>query len=196
MGIWKQVGKQLLQRRGVEPPDGMFEAVKGLDLAGAVRWCNEQLGLSIPIKEGVAEAIQIVKDAYCTSIPAKPFAREFLTLLRQQGVHICAASNSEPDYLEPALRRLGLWELLDSLVSASQLQVSKENPDFWRQVARHMGARPEQLTVFEDALYAMKTAKQAGCRVVAVYDEAERENNAEIRKVCDYYAGGFAPFVK
>ena len=41
--------------------------------------------------------------------------------------------------------------------------------------------------VFEDALYAMKSAKAAGCQVVAIEDSTARRQREDIQKVADRY---------
>ena len=44
--------------------------------------------------------------------------------------------------------------------------------------------------VFEDALHALRTAKAAGFRTAAVYDESEPEQE-ELRRLADYYIESF-----
>ena len=48
-----------------------------------------------------------------------------------------------------------------------------------------MGFKPEETTVYEDALYAIKAAKAAGCHVVAVYDRMNRNDWDEIKSTAD-----------
>ena len=44
--------------------------------------------------------------------------------------------------------------------------------------------------MFEDALHALRTAKAAGFRTAAVYDESEPEQE-ELRRLADYYIESF-----
>ncbi len=50
-----------------------------------------------------------------------------------------------------------------------------------------MGTLPKDTWVFEDALYAIKTAKSAGFRTVGVYDASSKDDWDEIKRVCDMY---------
>jgi len=50
-----------------------------------------------------------------------------------------------------------------------------------------MGTTPEDTWVFEDALYAIRTAKNAGFRTVGVYDPFNIEDMEEIKSICDIY---------
>lgn len=50
---------------------------------------------------------------------------------------------------------------------------------------------PEELYVFEDALYAIQTAKLAGYHTVGVYDEESKEDQEMIREEADIYMESF-----
>ena len=45
--------------------------------------------------------------------------------------------------------------------------------------------------VFEDALFAIRTAKKAGFRVAGVYDPDSEADQEEIRALSDYYITSF-----
>ena len=46
-------------------------------------------------------------------------------------------------------------------------------------------------TGFEDALFAVRTAKEAGFRVAAVYDPDSEKDREEIKSLADYYITSF-----
>jgi len=48
-----------------------------------------------------------------------------------------------------------------------------------------MGFEPSETYVYEDALYAAKNAKAAGCKLVAVYDNMQRNDWSEIESLAD-----------
>ena len=50
-----------------------------------------------------------------------------------------------------------------------------------------MGTRAERTAVFEDALYAIKTAKAAGYTVIAVYDPYESASKQQVARAADIY---------
>ena len=57
--------------------------------------------------------------------------------------------------------------------------------------AGFLGRNPEELYVFEDALYAIQTAKLAGYHTVGVYDEESKEDQEMIREEADIYMESF-----
>ena len=55
----------------------------------------------------------------------------------------------------------------------------------------YLERNPEELYVFEDALYAIRTAKLAGYHTVGVYDEESKEDQEMIREEADIYMESF-----
>ena len=47
------------------------------------------------------------------------------------------------------------------------------------------GFSPEDTVVYEDALFAINSAKSAGCHVVAVYGSDSRDNFEDIADIAD-----------
>lgn len=54
-----------------------------------------------------------------------------------------------------------------------------------------MGAKVEDAMVYEDADYAIKTAKDAGFYTIVVYDEAADRTKEEMKLLCDKYIDSF-----
>ena len=63
----------------------------------------------------------------------------------------------------------------------------KERPDIYLAAAKALGTHPADTWVFEDALYAIKTAKAAGFYTVGLYDETSRNDQEAIAGLADCY---------
>ena len=55
----------------------------------------------------------------------------------------------------------------------------------------HLQTKKEETWVFEDSLYAVKTASKAGFPVCSIYDAYSRDNTEEIRTFSDIYVKDF-----
>ena len=84
------------------------------------------------------------------------------------------------------MERLGQWKHFSFVLSSSQYG-PKTRPDIYREAARRLGAQPRDIVVFEDALHAARTAKQAGFLVAGVYEPSAEADSAQMRAVCDWY---------
>ena len=68
--------------------------------------------------------------------------------------------------------------------------MGKSEPDVYFEAARRLGAEPNNIAVFEDALFAARTAKNAGFYVVAVYDENAKRNWEKLVTLADESMNG------
>ena len=102
------------------------------------------------------------------------------------GVNDLVTDEYEAFQARDAMVRLGLWKHF--LFAFSSLQYgSKSRPDVYFAAARSLGSAPEHTVVFEDALHAARTAKEAGFLVAGVYDPSAEGDQEALREVCDWY---------
>ena len=128
----------------------------------------------------------LVTDEYRDKVPMKPGADVLLEQLAALGVPCGIATASEAFQARDAMVRLGLWKHF--LFAFSSLQYgSKSRPDVYFAAARSLGSAPEHTIVFEDALHAARTAKEAGFLVAGVYDPSAEGDQEALREVCDWY---------
>lgn len=57
-----------------------------------------------------------------------------------------------------------------------------------------MQTQPEYTWVFEDGLYAIRTAEAAGFRTVGIYDPVSEKDREEIIRTADFYYESLADF--
>ena len=140
----------------------------------------------------VADGInKVLEERYFHTIEAKPYVREFLELLRENGVKICAATATDRYLVEAALKRNGLYDYFSQIYTCTEVGRGKEFPDIYLKAMEFMGERQEDTVVFEDAYYAIKTAKAAGFYVVAMADETTKEDEEGIVQAADEYHQDF-----
>lgn len=186
MGLWYNLGREYLQSKGVaENLEGVLEEIRPLTMSEAAAWFVDRLTLA-ETPEAVADAMNGIMAAhYRQDVPLKPGVREHLERLRQEGVRMCAASATAEHLMEACLQRLGVRPYFDFLLSCESLGTSKREPHIYLEAARRLGAAPGETAVYEDALYAIQTAKKANFHVIAVYDADAAGHWDEIRRLAD-----------
>lgn len=174
MGYWNALGYDYLRARGVEPPEDLFERFRAATLAESARYFME-LGVPGPEERIVEELSAMMAENYRLRVPLKPGMAEYLEKLRAQGARLAVATATALPLVHACLRRLGVEDCFECFSSCESLGRSKEFPDVYLEAARHMGAKPEETVVFEDSLFAARTAQKAGFRVVGVYEAVNEE---------------------
>lgn len=134
----------------------------------------------------MAEEISaLMAEHYRSDVPVKPGVRDYLEQQRQLGVRMCVASATAEDLMELCLRRLGLRDYFEFLLSCETVGQGKTRPDVYLAAAERLGAPVEAVTVYEDAKYAVRTAKAAGFHVVGVHDRNSAPYWEEICRTAD-----------
>ena len=168
MGFWKDLATEYLRSKGVqEIPADILEQIKPMTMSESAALFRSEFGLSGDIE---AEMNAMMDDHYRRDIPLKPGVSAYLRNLREQGVRMCVASATAEPLMAACLSRLGVLPCFDFLLSCESVGVGKNSPPVFLEAIRRLGAEVSETAVYEDALYAVRTAKNAGFHVVGVFD--------------------------
>lgn len=187
MPIWKDTGKNFLLNHGFTPPDNLQEIVKSQTLYQTAEHFQKELGVPFTAEEITAEIISFVEEQYRTTIPLKPFAREFLEKEKKNGAKMCILTASEASYIHLALNRLDISKYFDFVMTCTETGLYKSGPEVFRTAMERLGGTPVDTIVFEDALYAIKGAKQGGLTVYAIEEPVMEQEKSEIQTLADRY---------
>ena len=98
---------------------------------------------------------------------------------------MCVASATAECLMEACLTRLGVRDWFEFLLSCETVGAGKRSPLVYHKSAQKLNAIPAEIAVYEDALYAVQTAKNAGYYVVGVYDDSAAKNWQTIETLAD-----------
>ena len=171
MGFWNRLADEYLARRGLPPltPELQEESI-ALTMDGTARMFIRTYRLSSTPAEIAGEINSLMEEHYRTDVPLKPGAAALLERMRAAGFKLCIASSTAPELLDICLRRLGVRDFFEFLLSCEEVGEGKNKPDVYFEAARRLGGTPENTLIFEDILVAARTAKQAGFPLGVIYD--------------------------
>ena len=174
MVFWKNLAAEYLTSKGVPKiPADILERIKPMTMSESAALFQTAFGLTGDIEN---EMNAMMDDHYRKGIPLKSGVREYLQELRDRGIRMCVASATAEYLMDACLTRLGVRDYFEFLLSCETVGVGKRSPLVYHESARRLNASPAEIAVYEDALYAVQTAKAAGYYVVGVYDNSAAEN--------------------
>ncbi len=139
-------------------------------------------------------ALKVMEATYKKASPLKPGVLELLENLKRKNVRMCVIS-ATPSYLVSiALKRAEIEKYFEFILSPEEFPKGKADPEIFNAAAKRFGCELPDLTLFEDALYSMRTAKQLGIKIVAVKDKYEQRNFTEIENTADMVLNDFTEF--
>lgn len=153
----------------------------------------ERLGGTVSREKAVAEVEGYMHRHYLYDAHFKTLAvPDFLKRLRETGARMCVATAAPREYVSDGLRRLGILEYFDFVTDNRECAYKKEQPEYFSWLLDRLGCSAERAWVFEDALYAVKSAKAAGLRVCAIEDGAQANDREAIMRTADVYIRDYA----
>jgi HAD superfamily hydrolase (TIGR01509 family) len=183
MVYWKHLAAEFLERKGVRDiAQDILEQIKPMTISESAALFKQEFGLS---GDPEAEMNAMMDEHYKSDIPLKPGAREYLQMLHNSGVRMCVASATAEHLMESCLTRLGVRNCFEFLLSCETVGTGKRSPLVYHESAKRLKATPAEIAVYEDALYAVQTAKDAGYYVVGVYDDSAAKNWHTIESLAD-----------
>ncbi|MDO4849636.1 MAG: thiamine diphosphokinase [Coriobacteriia bacterium] len=199
MGMWAQATSWVFGHYGASMPEGFFERVESLALAEMCRIVHDELGLGSSADEVYEAVCAHVRDCYENEVGAFPGARALLDELAAAGIPLVIASSTPVRELECALDAHGMRGYFADIVSTEDVGGrDKEFPDVYLEAMRRLGldaadadARAS-VWVFEDAPFGVRTAREAGFRVVGLMNDHDGRREEDVRPFCDIYAHGYA----
>lgn len=106
-------------------------------------------------------------------IELKAGALELLAALKEKGVVRAIATASPLDRTERYLKKIGIYEYFDKIISAYMVKEGKPSPDIYSYACRELGLRPEECLAVEDSPNGVESAYGAGCAVAMIPDQTE-----------------------
>ena len=183
MSFWRNLTSEYLSSKGVaQVPEEILRKIKPMTMSESAALFQEVFGLSGDVE---AEMNDMMDAHYRNDIPLKDGVRDYLEMLRGQGVRMCVASATAEHLMESCLSRLGIRDYFTFLLSCETVGAGKSSPLVYHESAKRLQANPDEIAVYEDALYAVQTAKNAGYYVIGVYDEGAAKNWETVRKIAD-----------
>ena len=195
MGIWDDLGARYLRSLDKIPEEGLNKILFSMSMEQGAEYLNEHYGLNKSVKETVEGIGRMLEDYYFYEVLLKPGAKEVLEFLKSKNIKMAAATSSPRTHIEKALSRNGLLGYIDKIYTTSEVGVSKHSPDIYNLAADFLKTKSEETLVFEDSLYALKTAKEAGFVTVGVFDEKGESNQAELENKADLYLKKLDDFI-
>ena len=189
-GVWKEVDREFLARRGLPYTHAYYEGVAHTILPLAAEFTKAFCHLEESCEDIIAEWMEMARDAYA-HVTVKPGVRAYLKQCRAEGRNMAVVTSSVPEHCHTALEKLDLEKYFDNITFAQQLGLEKKKPEVWLEAAKQNGVRPEDCTIFDDSLAACRGARAAKMRVVGVYDTFFAQDEWEMRGFCDVYIKSF-----
>jgi len=102
---------------------------------------------------------------------ALPGVLQVIDEAAKRGFLLAVGSSSEQDWVHGHLKRLGIFDRFDTIVTADNVENAKPEPDIYLKVLANLNVAPQNALVLEDSNNGVVASHRAGIRVIAVPNE-------------------------
>ncbi|MBO4415731.1 MAG: HAD family phosphatase [Lachnospiraceae bacterium] len=106
-------------------------------------------------------------------IPLKKGVIEILKWLIDNGITTAIATANEYPRTKRYLDKLGIGEYFDKIICADMVKLGKPAPDIYIHACKELGIAPDRAFAIEDSPNGVRSAYDAGCKVIMVPDLTE-----------------------
>ena len=185
MPAWRNLNAEFIRSHGMTLTPEQEQELYSLTGTQVIPYFKEHFGLESDFETLCAMACRSMEPVYAAGLPLKPGAAQYLDRLRARGVKLVLATATPPRQALIALNRMGLVSKLDYIYSTEMIGPSKNQPEFFDKLCTLIGERKEDCVMFEDSLYAMRGAREAGLGVIGITDSTNLRDREDILKACD-----------
>lgn len=185
-GMWETLAERYVLSLGKTPAPDLYKRLRELSLKSSARIVKSEYCLSLSEDEIMAQVMEMCAEFYRSEVLPKSGARRLLECLSERKIKMKILTSSYEGLAKAALERMEFSEFFEEICGGAD----KSAPNAFLSISEN----PLETLVFEDSLYAVKTAKKAGFITCAVYDACEK-NARELKITADHYRMNVGEYV-
>ena len=192
MWVWTQIDVDYLKMKGYSMPENLRSEIVHLSFSQTAVYFKEKFNINDSIEKISEDWHNMAFNHYSNNVKLKLGVKDFLNRLKSFKVKIALATSNSIPLLEACLKNNGIYEYFDSITTTDEVSNGKNCPDVYLLAADKLGIKPKDCLVFEDILPAIKGAKAANMKVIAVKDDECLNSKEELLKYADKYIHSFS----
>jgi HAD superfamily hydrolase (TIGR01509 family) len=169
--VWDEVREAFVRERGGRYDDEVQRAMMGMSSVEWSRYLHERAGVP---DEPSAISEEVMNRMLASYRKQLPLIEGAVATVRRLGSRwpLGLASSSNRPLIDAVLEETGLAPLFHATVSSEEVARGKPAPDVYVEAARRLGVEPSRCAAIEDSHGGIRSAHNAGMRVVAIPNPA------------------------
>jgi HAD superfamily hydrolase (TIGR01509 family) len=165
--VWDDVRERYVRERGGRYDEEIQRAMMGMSAPEWSRFLHEDAGVPDEPETINSDVVRLMLVAYRRELPLLPGAVEAVRRIAA-AFPLALASSSNRSIFEEVLDLAGLADCFRATVSSEEVERGKPAPDVYLEAARRLGVAPESCVAVEDSHAGIRSAHDAGMRVIAI----------------------------
>lgn len=174
--IWSEIDEIFFRRRNMPVPETYGKEIAHIGLLAAAKLTKDKYFPNEKEEDILKEWNDLSLEAYRYNIPLKENVVELLELLTKKGIVLALATANSEELYKPCIERLDIKKYFSYIIDVNSCNKGKDSPEIFDKVINYFNVTKEETIIFEDSLTAIKTGKENGYKVIAVYDKCSTKD--------------------
>lgn len=197
MSYWNNLAFEFLETKGIRNiSKSITEKINSMTMIESAKLFLNEFSIEGTLESIICEMNDIMYKHYKKHVSLKKGVKEYLEYLYNKNIKMCVVSSATTSLIDVCLKETGIRKYFDFILSCESIGIGKSKPDIYYQAVKKLGTIPSETAVYEDALYAVITCKNAGLYVIGVYDENEKLHWNKIKELSDEIIFNFKEEIK
>ncbi len=190
----KQAIMRLYASRQKLIPEYFLENRHALYCRNTLKWMAENeenpdvKSLGMTAEEREAAVMRDFELLYGKNALPKNGAIDTVKYLHSKGIPMALVTMTELELAVPCLERLGILDCFDPVICTYKAKLTKNDPELFNGIAGKWGVDIRDCLMLDDALYAVRGGKAAGCTVYAVRELCwDKKDTQQVQKTADMF---------
>lgn len=190
MPMWIDVMREITLESGLDFTQELMDTYESCTVPEACALLHDKYGVKASAEEIENEIHRLVADAYAHSVKAIPGSLDFIHSLEDAGIPCVIASSTPSRLASICLEAQGIRSAFKAALSAGEVRDhrDKEFPDVYLEALSILGRDQDEVWVFEDAPFAVRTARRAGFHVVGIHNAGDGRDPEFTKRWVDIFS--------
>ncbi|MEK6248361.1 MAG: HAD-IA family hydrolase [Planctomycetales bacterium] len=167
-GLYEQVDREILARRGKDFPDALCNAMMGRKSSAALQVMIDWHDLEDSPEKLTGEIAELFEHLLPSNVAPMQGLMPLLEALENTNIPKAIATSSGRIFTEKVLSFFSLEPRFEFVLTGDDIQHGKPAPDVYRLAAKRLQVDPEEMMVLEDSQIGCQAAMAANAYVVAI----------------------------
>lgn len=185
MKIWEELPNRYLNSIGISSDPDLASIVYPMTLEESSSYLKKRYQIKSSSKHIQESILSLLQTFYEEEVELKEGVLFYLQEFKKAQIPMGIVSIGKTDLIEVAFKRLGIDTFFDFILTCDMYQTNKKESLIYEIGKEKL--KCDTVYVFEDVLQAIQSAKRANCRTVAIEDDSNKQDQAELKKFADFY---------
>ncbi|MFU0550465.1 HAD family hydrolase [Gardnerella pickettii] len=171
LDVWDKIDEESFAKRGIKVPADFADSTATMTPRQVADYVIKRFGFTDSPEDLMKEWQDMAFDAYAKHLPLRKGAKNYVDYLHKTGAKTVLITTLSKSLCVAALKRTDLYDYFDLMIFGEDLESNAKNSyKTYVDLAKRIGVKPSDCTVFEDSDAALKSARLAGMKTCGVVD--------------------------